>query len=133
MVYHVILPFIAMIILDFIWLTLQKPMYRRMVFKVQNSDLQIYMPSAFVAYFLMFISLAYIIYPLVKNLEFKSKKDMIIASIRYGGIVGLCIYGIYNATNMAIFTNYSINAALLDTLWGVCIYTLTTFIILYIK
>ncbi len=120
-----------MILLDFIWLSWQKPMYRSMVYKVQNSDLQIYMPSALIAYFLMFISLLFIIYPLVKNLQFKSKKDMILASIRYGGIVGLCIYGIYNATNMAIFTNYSMKASIIDTLWGFFIYSLTTFLLIY--
>lgn len=125
---NIVLAFCVMLVFDFVWLSLQKPMYENMVYKVQYSDLRVRMPGALIAYFLMFVSLAFIIVPLVKNLKIKNIKDALVASIRYGGILGLVIYGIYNATNFAIFKNYSIEAAIIDTLWGVFIYTLITFI-----
>jgi uncharacterized membrane protein len=125
-----LLAFILLLICDFIWLTWQKPMYQLMVYKVQFSDLHINLPGALIAYFLMFVSIAYIILPLVKNLKITTYKDAIIASLRYGGILGLVIYGIYNATNYAIFKNYSAKAAIIDTLWGITIYSFITFIII---
>ena len=127
---EIVLAFLVMVVCDFIWLTLQKPMYQNMVYKVQYSDLRVNMPGALVAYFLMFVSIAFIILPLVKNLKINTFKDAVLASIRYGGILGLVIYGIYNATNFAIFKNYSIETAIIDTLWGVTIYSFITFIII---
>ena len=127
---EIVLAFLVMVVCDFIWLTLQKSMYQNMVYKVQYSDLRVNMPGALVAYFLMFVSIAFIILPLVKNLKINTFKDAVLASIRYGGILGLVIYGIYNATNFAIFKNYSIETAIIDTLWGVTIYSFITFIII---
>ena len=36
----------------------------------------------------------------------------------YAGCLGLIIYGVYNATNAAIFTDYSTYIAIKDTIWG---------------
>ena len=51
-------------------------------------------------------------------------------------ILGFCVYGIYEFTNIAIFKNYKWIAAIVDTLWGgILFYTATyiTYKILSIK
>lgn len=48
-------------------------------------------------------------------------------------ILGFCIYGIYNFTNMAILPSYNLQILLVDTLWGGTLFVLVTFIVLYLQ
>ena len=41
-------------------------------------------------------------------------------------ILGLCTYGIFDATNYTLFEDYSINVAIQDTLWGGTLFYLVT-------
>jgi len=50
-------------------------------------------------------------------------------SVTEAFILGLCIYGIYETTNYAIFDNWNIKALILDTLWGGILYASTTYIV----
>lgn len=60
--------------------------------------------SAFLAYLL----LAFAIY----HFAIKQK------SVLNGFLLGLCIYGIYNTTNLATLQGWGIYEAVADTLWG---------------
>ncbi len=44
-------------------------------------------------------------------------------------IIGVCVYGIYDFTNYALFKDYTLTASLVDTLWGGILFALTTFIV----
>ena len=54
-------------------------------------------------------------------------------SINDAFLFGLIIYGIYETTNWAIFTKWSIFSVIIDTLWGGILFALTTFIVRLIK
>jgi uncharacterized membrane protein len=43
-------------------------------------------------------------------------------------MLALGIYGVYNATNLAILTNYTTEIAIRDTLWGLSLFIVVTFI-----
>jgi uncharacterized membrane protein len=43
-------------------------------------------------------------------------------------ILGVGMYGVYNATNYAVFKDYSRNLAIRDTMWGLSLLTMVTFI-----
>ena len=43
-------------------------------------------------------------------------------------ILGICIYGIFDFTNMAIFKKYEIIPSIIDTLWGGCLFYMVTLI-----
>jgi uncharacterized membrane protein len=47
-------------------------------------------------------------------------------AIGYGALVGLALYGIYNATNAAIFSGYDIRVAVTDTMWGVLLFSVAS-------
>ena len=47
-------------------------------------------------------------------------------------IFGLGVYGVYNATNLAIFPNYTQDIALRDTAWGVALCTFISFAVQYV-
>ena len=51
------------------------------------------------------------------------------ASLQYAFLLGSSTYGIYEFTNMALLNKWDYKMALLDTLWGGILYSLSTFII----
>jgi uncharacterized membrane protein len=38
------------------------------------------------------------------------------------GIFAVGVYGVYNATNLAVFPNYTQDIAIRDTIWGILLY-----------
>ena len=84
-----------------------------MVNKIQNSESNIKYISALFAYIFIII----VIYKFI-ILENKSPLDAF--------ILGLCIYGIFDTTNYALFNNYSLDVAIKDTLWGGFLFYLVT-------
>lgn len=116
------------LIADLIWLSLMKPTYQLLVHKVQRIPLQINIIGAILAYISVISSLFIFSVPLANQSVQKSKWHPLIASLVYGGLLGLVIYGIFNFTNLAIFKNYDIHIGLIDTCWGILLYSIATYI-----
>lgn len=112
---------VSVAILDGIWISLNFPMYNRMFSAVQGAPMRVNMLGAVGAYIFIFLSFMYLVLPRLQN-----NWDC----LREGGLFGLCAYGIYNFTNLALFKDYSITVALLDTLWGGALYTIVSLIVL---
>lgn len=121
---------ILVCIFDAIWLTLNIKNYNSLVLGVQGSIMKVNITGAIVAYFFMFLSFLLIVYPSIK-LDIKTT-DLMILALKHGAALGFVIYGIYNATNYAIFKNYNLKVAICDTLWGTFLYFMTVLITLYI-
>lgn len=118
-----------MLVLDYIWLKLNKSSYDKLIRFIQGSPISVKVIPAAIAYFLMFVGLIFIVIPMIEM----SKDTSFINIIKIAGLFGLCVYGIWNMTNMAIFKNYSIKVAVMDTMWGVFIYILLAYIAMKIK
>ena len=43
-------------------------------------------------------------------------------------LLGFCVYGIYDGTNYAIFKNWPIQFAIMDTVWGGVLFATTTWL-----
>ena len=96
---------IITLVLDITYLTLTKGSYNSVVKSVQGSEIKLnYIAAALAYFFIVFIHYYYI-----------EKKN---ATLRESGMLGLCAYGIFNATNLAIFDKWTWEIAILDTLWG---------------
>ena len=50
-------------------------------------------------------------------------------SVQDAFLLGLVIYGVFETTNMALFTNWSWLTVIMDTLWGGILFALTTSIV----
>lgn len=115
---------VSVAVLDGIWISLNLPMYNRMYSSVQGSPMRVNMVGAALSYIFIFIAIAFIVVP-----RLKESKETIWDCIREGGLVGLCIYAIYNFTNLATLSKYSLNVAIRDTLWGATLFTLVALIL----
>lgn len=119
-----IIPAFSMLALDSLYLSnIGGPLFAKMVNKIQKEDMKLNVFGAIGSYILLIL----VLYKFI-ILEKKPPSDAF--------LLGLCIYGIFDLTNIAIFKNYQLIPALVDTVWGgVLFYTVTwiTYKLLWIK
>lgn len=123
----IVIAIFIMLALDFLWLFLNKASYGKLVQNVQHSKLEMNIWGAIVAYACVIVGLVFIIIPAAKQ---DKSKSILNKSIRYGALFGFVVYAIFNATNYAIFKNYSISTAIKDTLWGTTVFCIGTYVAL---
>lgn len=86
-------------------------------------DIKLKPEAAFIAYLCMIIC-----YPLIISKFTTLKEQLMVAAT-----IGFVIYGTYGFTLAAIYEKYPMNLALMETLWGTTLFTLTTFLTYKIK
>lgn len=64
-----------------------------------------------------------------KNININNWKN---DTLSKGFIFGIILYGVFDFTNLAIFSNYSFATAMIDTLWGGALMALTTNFVYYL-
>jgi len=107
---------IIFIIIDSIYLNFMKGYFEKQIQKVQGSSLKINYLGAALCYLFLIIGLNYFI--------IKPKK-----SVKEAFLLGIIIYGVYETTNYATFTEWSPITVFTDTLWGGILFASTTYII----
>ena len=104
---------VVILLLDSVYLSQTKKYFDQLVKRIQGSSLEINIKGAIMSYSLIIFSLYYFIIR-----ENKKPLDAF--------LLGLSIYGIFDATNIAIFKNYDSYIAYVDMIWGGILYALTT-------
>lgn len=106
---------ITLVSIDYLYLFMIKGYFENQIKKVQGTPLKTnLLPIAFCYIFLIFGINYFIIKP---------KR-----SVQDAFLLGLVIYGVYETTNWALFTNWSPITVIIDTLWGGILFALTTFV-----
>ena len=106
---------ITMLLLDAIYLTVNKDLFANQVVDVQRVVLEFRPLGALMCYILLIFGLYYFI--------IKDKKSLLDAFL-----FGIVIYGVYESTNYAILKKWSPKVLVVDTLWGGILMMLTTFV-----
>ena len=81
-------------------------------------DIKMKPEAAIMAYVCMIVC-----YPLIISKFSTLKEQMMIAAT-----LGFVIYGTYGFTLAAIYDKYPINLAIMETLWGTTLFTISTFL-----
>jgi uncharacterized membrane protein len=131
MIEYILTTIIALFI-DFIWLISNSNNYNYLVEKVQKTPLSINFTGAILSYIIFMCGLFFFSIPLIE-IKLKENKNLFILCLLYGGGLGLLLYGMFNATNYGIFTNYSYKIALMDSFWGFTIFTISSYLFFSIK
>jgi uncharacterized membrane protein len=111
-----IIPAFSMLALDGLYLSnIGGPLFAKMVKGIQKEEMTLNMYGVVGSYILLVL----VLYKFI-ILERKSPTDAF--------ILGLCVYGVFDFTNIAIFKNYKWIPAMLDTLWGGVLFYLVTLV-----
>ena len=111
---------IVLIVIDSFYLNLMKGYFDNQVKKVQGTNIKMNFLGAAICYIFLIVGLNYFI--------IKPHR-----SVQDAFLLGLVIYGVYETTNLALFSNWSVLTVLIDTLWGGLLFGITTAIIYKIK
>lgn len=110
---RLILLSVIMVIFDAIYLNAIGNIYGDQVAKVQRTAMNVKWEGAVACYLLMIAGLYYFI--------IKDNRSVFDAFL-----LGILVYGVYDATTYAIFKKWSPLLAVVDTLWGGVLFALTT-------
>ena len=121
LVKDIILPAVVLLVLDSVYLNLSNNFFQNLVKQIQNSKLKFKVLGAVICYILLVFGLYYFILKNHKNI----RKSVIDAFV-----LGIIIYGVFEATNYAIFDKWNLTALVMDTVWGGIVLSLTAYIVL---
>ena len=110
------IPGMVMILIDIFYLTtFGKNIFVPMLEKIQREKVIFKLWPTILCYILLVFSLDYFI--------ISQKRPLVDAFI-----LGVCIYGVYETVNLATLKKWRSDAALIDTIWGGTLMTLTTYL-----
>lgn len=129
---NIVVVIILFLVLDFMYVSLVASRYSMMISKIQNAPFKTNIISAMLPYIVLIITLVCVVFPYAtqKARNDRSFTSLVKVSFFSGFLIGFAIYGVFNSTNVAIFKDYSIGLALLDTLWGSTLFFIITFLYL---
>ena len=104
---------IIFVVLDGIYLNLIKSSFNSQIKNIQGSDIKVNFIAVGITYIFLIFGLNYFI--IQRN-----------RSVTDAALFGLIIYGVYEFTNMSLFTNWYLLTAIIDTTWGAILFGLTT-------
>jgi len=110
---------ILLLLFDYVYLRVCGTFLQRQIKNIQGTPLVIRWIPLVLCYICIILGLNYFIL---------SPKR----TIQDAFFLGIFVYGVYEFTNFATFTNWSVFMVCLDTLWGGVLFALTTFLFYYI-
>lgn len=90
--------------------------FSKMIENIQGSPIQLNMYGAFLSYLAIIVGLYYFII---------ARQGTILDAF----ILGLVMYGVYDATNIATIKKWDPFVSIIDTFWGATLFALTTMIV----
>jgi uncharacterized membrane protein len=106
---------VTMLLIDYVYLNLIKDFFNEQLMLVQKEEMIMKPLGILLTYAFLVYALQYFI--------IKENK-----SIQDAFILGLCIYGVYEYTNYTLLNKWKFETTLIDTVWGGCLFALTTMV-----
>ena len=107
---------IIFVIIDSIYLTSLSNYFNNQIKLVQGSPIKMNFIATLLCYIFLIFGINYFI--------IKPNR-----SIQDAFLLGIVIYGVFETTNMALFSKWSWLTFIMDTLWGGILFALTTFVV----
>ena len=118
--YKMLVSALALVAIDFAYLSMIKGHFTRQIVAVQGSPIVFNMFGAVVTYVFLIFGLNYFIIR-----PGRSAQDAF--------LLGLVVYGVYEFTNLALLSKWQLFTAVTDTLWGGTLFYLTTALVQRVK
>jgi len=112
--------------IDGIVLSLLSKLWKKTIENVQHKTFIPKIRYAIGSYVLIIFGQYYFVYKQIR------RNHWIYDSIFNGFLFGFVLYGVFDFTNLAIFSDYSLTTAVIDMMWGGILLSFTSFIGYYI-
>lgn len=109
----ILLVAVTLTLFDSIYLYVMKDYFNKQILQVQGSGIKMNVYAAILCYVALVFGLYYFI---IKDGR----------SIYEAFLLGIVIYSVYELTSLSLLKNWTITTAVMDTLWGGILFTLTT-------
>jgi uncharacterized membrane protein len=119
--YSILKFIVAFLVLDAIYLTSTSGHYSKVVMAIQKSKLVLKMVPTIIVYILLMSGWYLVIY---REKDRYTLRENVLKALLYG----IVVYGVYDFTNMAVFENWDIKTALMDTMWGGILHGTSTYV-----
>ena len=113
LLYNTVIFAIIMLIIDIPWITFVMSKLYKNVFNIKINAY-----AAGIAYLCMIVTYPFII----------SKFNDLENQLKVAVVLGLATFGTYGFTLAAIYNKYPISVAMAETIWGIVLYSITTYI-----
>ena len=115
---------LTFLILDGIWLgIIAKKMYVDafgQIMRLSDGAIQPYWPAAIVVYFALILGILVFVIP--------KAQGSAMSALLWGALFGFITYATYDFTNLAVLAQWSVKISIIDTIWGMVLCGLTSFI-----
>jgi uncharacterized membrane protein len=115
-IFKLLLSAIIFVVIDFFYLNLIKDYFSNQIKLIQGSPIKLNYLATIICYIFLIFGLNYFI---IKPNN----------SVQDAFLLGIVIYGVFETTNMALFSKWSWLTVFIDTLWGGILFALTTFMV----
>jgi hypothetical protein len=123
---------VLLIVIDFIWIgIINSQNYKKVIKAVQKSDLKARMLPGLVVYIALAFIILHWVVPTVK--VSRNQKTLFMNAFTNGFLLGALVYAVFDFTNMAIFSNWTLTISIIDSLWGGVLTGLITYIIVKVN
>jgi len=102
---NILVSTVLFLAIDSVYLTLSKTLFNSLVKSIQGNEIKLNLDGAIFAYLCIVLIFNYFI--IQKN-----------GGLMDAFLLGLLTYGIFEGTNRAIFSKWSVKAMIIDTVWG---------------
>ena len=106
---------LLILLIDSLYLNSISPYFKNMIVKIQKAPFQMNILGVFISYLFIVVVINYFII---------QKKRSVFEAF----LLGLCIYAIYEGTNYALISNWSLPIVIVDSLWGGILFAVTTYL-----
>lgn len=115
---------ISVLILTFdgIVLSALGKLWKKTIEDVQHKIFKAKINYALCSYVLMIFGVYYFVYKHI------NKNSWIYDTLVKGFLFGFTLYGVFDFTNLAIFTDYALQTAIIDMVWGGTLMSITSFL-----
>lgn len=118
---NILISTVLFILIDSIYLKSVSPLFNKLIKNIQGNNINLRLDGAIYAYICIVLIFNYFII---------HKKGKLLDAF----MLGFLTYGIFEGTNRALFSKWTINVMLIDSLWGGILFSLVFIIMkLYYK
>ena len=121
------LVFILLALIDLPYLYLNTPLFRQVVKQISGKGLTDRYYSAIMVYIALALGITFLVLPRIR-----AGNNRLSDSILYGGIFGIASYATFDFTIHFMLEGWSLQVAIMDTLWGAVLCSAVSFLVSYL-